>query len=178
MYTSSHFQVTPKCSPKKSKCTKGVLVSITTASGCTVSTMMRNRMANMFDLQFTLWMIKVPLNLFGVNLDKEFIEWQWRHHCRWPASTRTLGRSRLWASWPSVGLVSCSPVHHYPHRLKHIKICSTFKNRPTRHHCVRWVVNNTIIFFRPISPSFNHIKTCSTFKDRPACHHSARLAKI
>lgn len=35
-------KVTPKCSPKKSKCTKGVLVSITTASGCTVTGKYKN----------------------------------------------------------------------------------------------------------------------------------------
>ena len=49
MCISSQLQVTPKCSPKKSKCTKGVLVSITTASGCTVSTMMM-MMRTIFDL--------------------------------------------------------------------------------------------------------------------------------
>ena len=31
--------MTPKCTPKKSKCTKGVSVSIETANGCTVSMM-------------------------------------------------------------------------------------------------------------------------------------------
>ena len=38
--------------------------------------------------------------LFCGDVDKEVTEWQWRHHCRWPASTRTLERSSPWSSWP------------------------------------------------------------------------------
>jgi len=35
-------KVTPRCAPTKSKCTKGVLVSFTTASGCTVTGKYKN----------------------------------------------------------------------------------------------------------------------------------------
>merc|ERR1711936_1447589 len=35
-------KVTPNCSPKKSKCTKGVAVSIETANGCTVTGKYKN----------------------------------------------------------------------------------------------------------------------------------------